>query len=360
MKIWHPAEIARSTPILAALLLSFCPPLHAAESAAPGLITLKVGMLAPEASSLVSLAKEGFLEAQQRSNGRLKFRLYAGGVLGDEPDMIRKVRIGQLEAAAISGGLSTIVPEVSVLSLPFLFRNYEEIDYVRSRLFDRLSRDFEKEGMVLLLWFDIGGFIQLFSSEPVRSLKDLAPRKVMTWSAVPIGSEFLKAFPMKAVPLEVTDVLQAFQTGMIDSVFTTPLMLITFQVQKHVRYMTRLNLSHIPVALLMSRKAWDSIPREVQDSLTVILTKFARLMVERAREDDDVALKGLARRGVQIVSPEAKAMEEFHGLGETVQEEFADKLYSRELLNTVLQELGEFRSSRASPASGIKSSSSHR
>lgn len=336
--------------LLASISLSVASAAAAGETDT-GVITFKVGMLAPEASSLVRLAKEGFLEAQQKSNGRLKFRLYTGGVLGDEPDMIRKLRIGQIEAAAISGGLSAVVPEVSVLSLPFLFHNYEEIDYIRARLFDRLSKDFEKEGLVLLLWFDLGGFIQLFSSEPVLSLHDMEPRKVMTWSAVPIGSEFLKTLPMKAVPLEVTEVIQAFQTQMIDSVFTTPLMLVSFQAQKYVRHMTRLNALHIPVGFIMSRKAWNTISKESQSVMLEVLEKYARRMVQRAREDDDIALKGLARIGIQIHTPDEKALEEFHAVGAAVREQFADVLYPRELLNTVLQDLTAFRSGRAAPAS---------
>lgn len=310
----------------------------------PQRFTLRIGLIAPEGSSLVVEARKGFLEAEEKSRGRLKFIQYAGGVLGGETDMIRKLRIGQVDAVALSGGLGTIVPETSVLSLPFLFRSYEEVDFTREGMFEAFSGAFEKQGMVLLLWFDVGGFTQFFSDKPVASPADMASRKVWTWSEVPLASEFLRGFPMKAVPIDVTNLLQAFQTGMIDSAFLNPLFILVFQLQKHVRYMTRLNFSYVPVALVGSKKMWDELPADLQGIIVETLRKYTPVMVARARQDDDTALRGLIRSGIQVVTPAPEAMAEFESLGQKAWQDYAGKLYPKSTLEAVLHRVKEFRS----------------
>ncbi|MBI2058338.1 MAG: TRAP transporter substrate-binding protein DctP [Nitrospirae bacterium] len=329
--------------LLSVATLVLLPSISLAQEPA-GRVTLRVGMLAPEGSSLVHEARGGFQEAEEKSRGRLKFLLYTGGVLGGETDMIRKLRIGQVDAVALSGGMGTVVPDTAVLSLPFLFRSYEEVDYAREGLFEAFAGAFEKQGMVLLLWFDVGGFTQFFSSQPVASVSDMASRKVWMWSEIPLANEFLRVFPMKGVPIDVTNLVQAFQTGMVDSAFINPLFLLVFQLQKNVRYMTRLNFSYVPVALVGSKKMWDELPADLQGILTDTLRKYTPKMVARARADDDTALRGLIRSGIQVVMPSPEAMAEFESLGRKGWNDYAGKLYPKSILEAVLHRLKDFRS----------------
>lgn len=306
-------------------------------------IKVRVGFLAPEASSVVQEAKGGFRDAEARSGGRLHFVLYAGGVLGDEIAMVRKMRIGQIEAVAISGAVGAVVPDTSVLFLPFLFRTYEEVDHIRDRLFGHFEQLFEKEGIVLLLWFDVGGFNQFFSGKPVRTLEDLAQRKLWIWSGIPVLDAALSSFRAKAVRLEVPDVLPALQSDMVDSLFSNPLMILAFQVQKYLRYMTRLDFSYTPVVLMANRKWWDALAPELRSAMGETLKEYTPRMVRRAREDDETARRGLVKAGMDIITPTPDALAEFHAIGKSVWEGQAGRLYARSLLETIISRLEEYR-----------------
>lgn len=321
---------------------------RAASAAASGeKIRIRVGFLAPEMSTIVQAAKEGFRKVEEKSQGRIDFVFYAGGVLGDEPAMVRKVRIGQLEAVAISGALANVVPESSILSLPFLFRTLEEVDYIREWAVDRLAAGFDRQGLVFLLWFDMGGFVQLFSNEPVRSMKDLTRRKLFIWRGVPIMEEFIAKLPSKAIPIEATDMLSAMQTGMVDSLFSNPLVIVVFQLQKYVRYMTRLDIAHVPVALLIKKETWASIPPDLQGLVRGVAKEYAVRMSQRARMDDETALKGLVRAGVSVLAVSPEELEEFRSWGRGTWQEQADKLYPRAFLDALLKELESFRARKA-------------
>ena len=93
----------------------------------------------------------------EASGGRLDLRIYPGGVAGDEPDMVRKMRVGQLHAAALSGGgLSKIAPEIQALQMPMMFRTDEELDYARERIAPTLEAALEAKGFKVLSWTHAG------------------------------------------------------------------------------------------------------------------------------------------------------------------------------------------------------------
>ncbi|MBI2890456.1 MAG: TRAP transporter substrate-binding protein DctP [Nitrospirae bacterium] len=309
-------------------------------------ITLKVGTLAPESASLIQEAKEGFREVTEKSQGRVRIVLYSGGVLGDERDMVRKLQIGQIDAVVVSGMLGALVPEMTVISLPFVFRSFDEFDALRDGLFERFSAAFEKQGLALLVWFDIGGFTQLFSAEPVRSLDDLAKRKVWIWPGMPLADAAVRDFPMQAVPLDAPSVLMGFQTGMLDTMFSNPLAILLFQVQKQVKYMTRLDFSLVPVALLTTKKRFYEIPPDLREVILATLARYGPRLTLRARRDDDTALKALIRSGIEVVRPTPEAMVEFQKTGEKVWNTHADKLYPRAWLDEFQAALGQVRAAR--------------
>lgn len=330
----------------AALLVGISRAADAEKKQGAAEISLKIGTLAPDSASLIQEAKEGFREVTERSQGRVRIVLYSGGVLGDERDMVRKLQIGQIDAVVVSGMLGALVPEMTIISLPFVFRSFDEFDALRDGLFERFSAAFEKQGLALLLWFDIGGFTQLFSTQPIHSLDDLAQRKVWIWPNMPLADAAVRDFPMQAVPLDAPSVLMGFQTGMLDTMFSNPLAILLFQVQKHVKYMTRLDFSLVPVALLTTKKRYYEIPSDLREVIKTTLARYAPRLTLRARRDDDTALKALIRSGIQVVRPTPEEMADFQKTGEKVWNTHADKLYPRAWLDEFLAALGRVRAAR--------------
>ncbi|MGE5841008.1 MAG: TRAP transporter substrate-binding protein DctP, partial [Deltaproteobacteria bacterium] len=181
------------------LLLGFAGMSFAADP-----LTIKFATVAPEGSTWMNTMKELEKTIREKTRGQIGFRVYAGGVAGDELDALRKIRIGQLHSAAFSGvGFGQILPSVRVLDLPFLFRNDREIDLLHKELEGYFADQFRQKDFELLSWAEVGN-VHLFSKEPVRKVNDLAKLKVWTWSGDPIAEETFSAMGTNPIPLAIT------------------------------------------------------------------------------------------------------------------------------------------------------------
>jgi TRAP-type transport system periplasmic protein len=144
--------------------------------------TIKLGTLAPEGSPWHNILRDMAESWKTATGGTVQFRIYSGGVAGDEPDMVRKIRVGQLHAAALSGaGLSAIAPEIQALQMPMMLTSSEELDYVRDRLAPKLEAILEAKGFKVLNWGD-AGWVQFFAQKPVVGPEDLKPMKLFVWA----------------------------------------------------------------------------------------------------------------------------------------------------------------------------------
>ncbi len=162
-------------------------------------------------------------QVAKASGGRLRFKLYPGGVMGDEPDMLREIRLGELQGAAFTGhGIGEIYSPARVLEISFLFHNYAEVDYVRGKLLPQIRRGFRRHGFVLLGFMDTG-FVYVFSHVSVDSLKALKARRVWMWEGDPLERAFFKVSEIPPVPLALPDVYTSLSTGLVDTVLVPPL-----------------------------------------------------------------------------------------------------------------------------------------
>ncbi|RMF82680.1 MAG: ABC transporter substrate-binding protein, partial [Nitrospirae bacterium] len=204
--------------VVLALLLAASSPAPAARR-----FVLKFASLAPEGSTWQNGLQEAADEIRERSGGRLVFRMYPGGVAGDERDVLRKIKIGQLHGGAFTGvGLGEINPEVRVMELPFLFESYAEVDYVTERMLPRFRAGFEKHGFKLLGWMEVG-FVQFFSKHPIRSLEEMRASKFWMWEGDPLAQAFFEASDIHPIPLSITEVLTSLSTNLVDTVYASPL-----------------------------------------------------------------------------------------------------------------------------------------
>jgi TRAP-type C4-dicarboxylate transport system substrate-binding protein len=313
------------------LLLGFAAMPVAAEP-----LTIKFATVAPEGSTWVNTMKELEKTIRDKTRGQIAFRVYAGGVAGDELDALRKIRIGQLHAAAFSGvGFGQILPAVRVLDLPFLFRNDKEVDLVHKELEGFFADQFRHKDFELLSWAEVGN-VHLFSQEPVRKVGDLAKLKVWAWSGDPIAKETFSAMGTNPIPLAITDVTTALNTGMIDTVYAPPLGAIALQWNLYVKHMTSLPLAHSTGAVLISRNFAQKIPPE---HFKIIRDEFhrsmERLTVElRKQTEESVAL--LEKGGIRIIPmPRDQDLKEFYRVHDQVAQALTGKLYPKDVLDRV-------------------------
>jgi TRAP-type C4-dicarboxylate transport system substrate-binding protein len=313
------------------LLLGFSGMSFAAEP-----LTIKFATVAPEGSTWMNTMKEIDKVIREKTQGQIAFRVYAGGVAGDELDALRKIRIGQLQSAAFSGvGFGQILPAVRVLDLPFLFMNYKEIDLVHKELEGFFAEQFRQKDFELLSWAEVGN-VHLFSQEPIRKVGDLAKLKVWTWSGDPIAKETFSAMGTNPVPLAITDVTTALNTGMIDTVYAPPLGAIALQWNLSVKYMTSLPLAHSTGAILVSKNFSQKIPAE---HFKIVKDEFHRSMERltlelRKQTEESVAL--LEKGGIKILpAPQEADLKEFYKVHDRVAHALTGKVYPKDVLDKV-------------------------
>ncbi len=304
---------------------------------------IKVAIISPEGSTWTKLVREWDKTLQAKSGGRLKLTIYAGGVAGDEKDVIRKMQIGQLHAAGFTGvGLGAIYPAVRLFELPLFFKSYDEVDYVTGKLQKQMEGGFAQKGYVLLGWAE-AGFVNIFSNTPIRSQREMQGVKMWAWEGDPLVKAMFDAFKIVPVPLSLVDVLTALQTNMISAVYAPPLGAIAMQWHAKTKYVTDLNLADSTGALLMSKREFDKLGPEDQKILKDTARDFSKKLVAATRVDNTKSVEALKKQGLQFVKVDQKEEENLRTISSGVWDALAGKLYSPELLAEAKKYLAEYR-----------------
>lgn len=305
---------------------------------------IKFSTLAPEGSTWTNVLHDINKELQEKSEGRLILRIYPGGVTGDEKDVIRKMRISQLHCAGFTGvGLGEILPEVRIFDLPFFYKDYDEIDFIRNHFKDRFTMAFEERGYILLGWTDVG-FVYLFSKKEVASLNELKTTKMWLWEDDPLAKALFEAINISPIPLSITDVMTSLQTGLIDSVYASPMGIIALQWFTKVKYMLNLPMANATGAILMTKRIYDSIPPDLQDILKDTFKTHLERLTRLTREENARSMKVLKDSGIAFsLIRDETVVNEFRKAGKKACEILAGALYSTDLLKKTETAVDRYR-----------------
>lgn len=262
--------------------------------------TLKFATLAPQGSTWMNIINDWAKQVEKESQGRLRFKLYPGGVSGDEPDVLRKIRFGQLHGAAFTGhGIGHIYSPARIFEIPYLFRDAQEIDAVRAQFMPEIEAGFRKNDYELLGWMEVG-FLRFFSKHPIRTLDDLKQRRIWLWQGDPVGIAFFNASGISPVPLPLTDVYTSLSTGLIDTTIAPPLGAIAFQWFTKTPYMSEVPLSNGIGGLLVSRAFFDKLPADLQTLLQKTGKQTSARLISETRRDNEKSLLVLRTNGVKM------------------------------------------------------------
>jgi len=297
---------------------------------------IKLAILAPEGSTWHKVMTAWDKELEKKTAGRIKLKIYAGGVLGDEKDVIRKMRIGQIHAAGLTGlGLGMVNPEVRVLELPMLVSNYQEADAVAQKIWPKLEAGFRKKGFRVLGAAETG-FVNIFSNKPISSRDDMKGMKMWAWEGDPLVEEMYRVFKIVPIPLPVTDVMTSLQTNLIDAVYAPPLGAIALQWFTYTKYITDLKLADSAGGIIITERAYNSISAADRAILDQTAEKFSKMLVERIRADNEKSYSTLAEAGIEQVKVPAEEVERIRKTSQEVWHKLAGKLYSKELLDEAI------------------------
>lgn len=308
------------------------PPAVAAQQPAH---VLKIATVAPEGSTWMQVMRQIDTEVRRETNNQVGFKIYAGGVQGDELVVLRKVRSGQLQGGGLTGqGLGQIAPAVRVMEVPFLFSDYAQIDHVREKMGSRFEAILHDAGYTVLGWADVG-FVYLFSKQPIATQADLKSAKMWLWEGDPLAEAFFRAAGVVPVPLAITDVLTSLQTRLIDAVYASPLACVATQWFTRVSSYTDLPVTFATGAVVVSNTAFEAIPAAERDKVLAVCDKKFRELREQARRQDAEALLEIQKSGVKKITPVAAEVQRFTAIGKSVWPQQAGKLYPQELLDAV-------------------------
>ena len=297
---------------------------------------IKFATVAPEGSTWIKYLKALDRNLRKESNGALGFKIYAGGIAGDELDILKKIRIGQIHCTGFSGvGFGKILPSVRVLDLPFLFKNSEETDRVHREMRLFFADQFREKGFELLAWSEVGD-VYLFSKKPIRTLKDFSGLKVWTWAGDPIAKETFAAMGVNPIPLAITDVTTALNTGMIDTIYAPPLGALALQWYPSINYMLDLPIVHSTGAVLISSKYFRKLPRDLATLLSEKTDKAMADLTLELRKQNKEAIQVIKDSGVKIIpAPAGPDLEGFRNIGNGVARNLTGTIYSEEILKRV-------------------------
>ncbi len=309
---------------------------------------IKFATVAPEGSTWMKVMREFDRQIREESNGRLGFRIYPGGAQGDERDVLRRIRTGQLHGGGFTGvGMGEISSKVRILDSPFLFRSYDEVDLIYEKFGEELRQDFYDNGYVLLGWAEVG-FVYIFSNIPIKHPQDLRGVKMWMWEGDQVAGETFRALNINPIPLSITEVLTSLQTRMIDAVYTPPLAALALQWFTRVRYMLDLPLADSAGAILVSRRVFDRLPEDLQEILLRKGEKYMTELTRLSRKENQESIEVIASSGVQIIeSPPQEQIQQYEQIGREARRNLVGRLYSQEFLEAVESALEEYRSKKA-------------
>jgi len=311
----------------------------AALAAAP----LKLATLVPDGSIWDRALKEMGSEWSAATDGRVSLRIYPGGVAGDEADVVRKMRIGQLHAAALTvSGLGEIDSAFSVFATPLMFDSYDELLHVLERLEPELERRLEAKGFVLVHWGH-GGWVHLFSKRPARSLADVKRMKMFAWAGDDPRVQLWRRAGFHPVALASTDILIGLQTGLIEAFPTPPLAALSLQWFRETPYMSEIGLAPLVGAVVVSKRSWDRITAEDRARLESIAQRYEDRLATEVPEQDELAIEQMKRRGLEVVAVEDPAA--WKAAAELFAEASRGELVPASILDSVLAEIEAFRRS---------------
>ncbi|HEY0721077.1 MAG TPA: TRAP transporter substrate-binding protein DctP [Gammaproteobacteria bacterium] len=261
----------------------------------------KIATIAPDGTRWMEEMRKGADEIEKQTQGRVQIRYYPGGVMGNDKSVLRKIRIGQLQGGAITGGgLAEIYPDSQVYSFPFAFNSYEEVDHVRKRLDPLLIAGMKENGFVSF-GISEGGFAYLMSSAPVAGIDNLKGRKVWVPEGDEISRASFEAAKISPISLPLTDVLTGLQTGMIDTVEASTVGAIALQWYTQVKYMNDVPLMYLYGTMVVKRDLFEKLSAADQAVVSRVMGDVFTRLDTINRADNEAAKDVLKQRGITIV-----------------------------------------------------------
>jgi TRAP-type C4-dicarboxylate transport system substrate-binding protein len=328
----------RSSPraLVLACILALAAPAAAAQ-------TLKMATLVPEGSIWDKSERDLSAAIQTATTGKVKFQIYPGGVAGDEPDFVRKMRIGQLQGALLSApGLGDIDPAFFIFHVPLLFENDAEVMHVLDGMRSELGQRLEAKGFVLLHWTNVG-WLRFFASKTVANFDDFKKRKQFVWGTDGRLQKWYQELGLTPVSMSGADVLTGLQTGLIEALPATPLAALSLQWFRPAPYMLDHRFAPLLGALVVSKSTWDKVAAADRETILKLARETEAKLFADIPKQEETALAEMQKRGLTILKEPAGDAEKWLALGREFQTRFRTSSVPPDVFDRTMKLLEEQR-----------------
>jgi len=308
---------------------------------------IRLGTEVPRGTTVYKLLTEMGEKWRDAPGGGARLIIYPDGTQGSEVDMVRRMRVGQLQAAVLTAsGLAEIEPDLNVLqAMPLVYRSFAELEYVRNQLRTELEAKLAAKGVVVVFWGD-AGWVRYFSRSQARFPDDFKRMKVYTGAGNYDQIQLMKQAGFNPVPLEWNDVLTAIQTGMIDAVPAPPLFALEGQFYSELKYMLEVNWVPLPGAVVVTKRTWDSLSPDTRQALLKTGRETGVEITAQSRRENAEAVRTMQDKHglkVQAMTPEMTA--KWEQLAESLRPAIRGKLVPAAMFDRVIDLLTKYRSS---------------
>ena len=314
------------------------------SSAAPAQTRIRLATLVPSGTSYHHSLQAMGAKWKQASGGTVSLTIYADGTMGSEPETVRRIRVGQLQAAVLTvDGLAEIDPAVSALQkMPLMFRSLDEAAYVRTKLGPMLERRLAEKGFVVLFWAD-AGWVRFFSRERAILPQDFKKMKTVVSAGDNDQFEIEKGLGFNPVLLEWSDTLTGLQTGMVDSLATVPLHALTSQFYQVTHHMLEVNWSPLVGALIVTKPVWDALPPAEREAMLHAAEECGKEFQNQGRQENQEALEAMKKRGLQVHTVDPEAEKEWRLFAEGTYPKIRGRIVPADMFDEVVQLLRDYR-----------------
>ena len=306
--------------------------------------TFKIATEAPDGLFFMKTVRAAAALIESETEGRVKFKIYPGGVQGDDQTVLRKIKIGQLHGGMVAAGsLTRFYPDLQVYNLPLSFRSYDEVDYVRQHLDSIIAKGLKDAGIIT---FGLGemGFAYIFSNAPVESVADVLKSKAWVPDSDPTVLNIIRTFGISPIPLKFADVLPGLQTGLIDAVASPPVLVVAAQWHTRVKYVTEVPFMYTYAMMMMDQKPFNKISptdqRTVEDKLGRAFAEIGK----QVRQANVAAYNALLGQRIAVVRPSEEDMLVWQSKSEVAISKVVNSgLVSSKIVALLQKHLSEFR-----------------
>ncbi|MBW1988105.1 MAG: TRAP transporter substrate-binding protein DctP [Deltaproteobacteria bacterium] len=326
--------------LTAVLVAAFTAPAAAEQKK----IRWKFASLAPDGVGYArQIKKILFPVVEEVTEGNLELKVYWGGVMGDDEDYIKKMRIGQLDGAGFSGqGTTLACPEMAVVELPFLFKNYAEVDYIKSKMRDQFDKIIADNGYMALSWTD-QDFDQLYSTKyPLNNLEAFKRARFLTWYG-PLEEALFIALGASPIPVSVPEASASLRQGVVDAAIGPAIWVVGAQMYSTVKFVYPIKIRYSPAVILISLESWKELPKKYVDELFAMRPELEAKYCAEVRKDNKKCLEAIIRYGVREGKINSADLKEIKKRAKTIWYEKAGELYPKKTLDELISYLEEYR-----------------